>query len=438
MNYWWLNTVLTVELCVSVVAFHLIQYTAIDWDAYMQEVKGFLDGELDYMKLKGDTGPLVYPSGFVWSYSALYFITKGGVDVEMAQWLYMGMYLMVLTSVAYLYRSSGLRGRLFIRLLFTKRARSLYMFRLFNDCWAMFLLYLAVICFARGRKWTLGCLLYSMAVSVKMNIFLFAPGLFLVMCKSLPFKKVVSCLTVCALWQVLAGLPFLLESPKSYILRSFDLGRVFTYRWTVNFKRVSESVFVSSEFSKSLGVLVVISWIYVWICRWSKRAYRRRRDTEDGVGCGDGGEMVVGEYTGSDEDVFHNVTLTLMESNMVGVIFARSLHYQFFLWFFYIVPFVLSATRLPAVVKILAFMFIQYGFEVYPSTATSSTFILVGFFFVWLGLEFFPVCSAKSSPKKIEEPVSDVKKRKVGVATPSAAAAVQPRLKGSGAAERVR
>lgn len=31
--------------------------------AYMQEVGGYLGGELDYMKLKGDTGPLVYPAG---------------------------------------------------------------------------------------------------------------------------------------------------------------------------------------------------------------------------------------------------------------------------------------------------------------------------------------------------------------------------------------
>lgn len=33
--------------------------TEIDWKAYMQEVEGFLNGERDYTKLKGDTGPLV-------------------------------------------------------------------------------------------------------------------------------------------------------------------------------------------------------------------------------------------------------------------------------------------------------------------------------------------------------------------------------------------
>lgn len=43
--------------------------TEIDWVAYMQEVEGFLDGERNYRNLRGDTGPLVYPAGFVYVYS---------------------------------------------------------------------------------------------------------------------------------------------------------------------------------------------------------------------------------------------------------------------------------------------------------------------------------------------------------------------------------
>lgn len=40
-----------------------------------QEVKGVIDGERDYAMLRGDTGPLVYPAGFVYIYSALYYAT---------------------------------------------------------------------------------------------------------------------------------------------------------------------------------------------------------------------------------------------------------------------------------------------------------------------------------------------------------------------------
>ncbi|RWW05922.1 hypothetical protein GW17_00030779 [Ensete ventricosum] len=42
-------------------------------------VDGFLGGERHYTKLKGDTGPLVYPAGFLYVYSAIKFLTGGEV-----------------------------------------------------------------------------------------------------------------------------------------------------------------------------------------------------------------------------------------------------------------------------------------------------------------------------------------------------------------------
>lgn len=42
----------------------------------MEEVEGYLSGELDYSNLKGNTGPLVYPAGFVYLFTALRAITE--------------------------------------------------------------------------------------------------------------------------------------------------------------------------------------------------------------------------------------------------------------------------------------------------------------------------------------------------------------------------
>lgn len=53
--------------------------TKIDWDAYMAQVSGFLGGEREYGRLKGDTGPLVYPAGFLYVYSAVQTLTGGQV-----------------------------------------------------------------------------------------------------------------------------------------------------------------------------------------------------------------------------------------------------------------------------------------------------------------------------------------------------------------------
>ncbi|KAH0954689.1 hypothetical protein HN011_005994 [Eciton burchellii] len=59
------------EIVLNVLIIEKVPYTEIDWRAYMQEVEGFLNGTLDYSKLRGDTGPLVYPAGFVYIFSGL-------------------------------------------------------------------------------------------------------------------------------------------------------------------------------------------------------------------------------------------------------------------------------------------------------------------------------------------------------------------------------
>lgn len=45
-------------------------------------------GELDYVHLKGDTGPLVYPGGFVYLYSLFYYITGYGEYIKLAQYIF--------------------------------------------------------------------------------------------------------------------------------------------------------------------------------------------------------------------------------------------------------------------------------------------------------------------------------------------------------------
>jgi hypothetical protein len=55
--------------------------TEIDWIAYMQEVKHYLYGERNYINIYGDTGPLVYPAGFLYVFSALYYVTNHGANI---------------------------------------------------------------------------------------------------------------------------------------------------------------------------------------------------------------------------------------------------------------------------------------------------------------------------------------------------------------------
>lgn len=70
----------------------------------MQQVEQYLDGERDYMLIKGTTGPLVYPAAHVYIYSGLYRLTDGGNDIRKAQIIFAGLYLGVLSLVMACYR----------------------------------------------------------------------------------------------------------------------------------------------------------------------------------------------------------------------------------------------------------------------------------------------------------------------------------------------
>uniref|UniRef100_A0A2N9EC20 dolichyl-P-Man:Man5GlcNAc2-PP-dolichol alpha-1,3-mannosyltransferase n=1 Tax=Fagus sylvatica TaxID=28930 RepID=A0A2N9EC20_FAGSY len=78
-----------------------VPYTKIDWDAYMSQVSGFVGGERDYSNLKGDTGPLVYPAGFLYIYTAIQYVTGG--EVYPAQILFSLLYIINLGIVLFIY-----------------------------------------------------------------------------------------------------------------------------------------------------------------------------------------------------------------------------------------------------------------------------------------------------------------------------------------------
>lgn len=126
--------------------------TEIDWRAYMQEVEGWIGGDTDYMNLKGDTGPLVYPAGFMYVYRALRWATDGGVDIRAAQWIFLGVYLATQWLVLDIY-SKARPGPPWVTILLclSKRIHSLYVLRLFNDCVAMLLFYAAMSLMLRHK-----------------------------------------------------------------------------------------------------------------------------------------------------------------------------------------------------------------------------------------------------------------------------------------------
>jgi alpha-1,3-mannosyltransferase len=70
------------------------------------------------------------------------------------------------------------------------------------------------------------------------------------------------------------------------------------------------------------------------------------------------------------------VVYTMLVSNFVGVAFARTLHYQFYSWYFHAIPMLLwISPTYPVLIRIFICGIIEYAFNIFPATPTSSALL---------------------------------------------------------------
>jgi len=361
------------ECVINVWVIHNIKYTEIDWKAYMQEVEGTINGTYDYMQLKGDTGPLVYPAGFVYIFRVLYYITDHGVNIRLAQYMFAALYLWTILLVFNIYQKTKVLPpyMLFFMCCASYRIHSIFILRLFNDPVAMMFFYLAVNLFLSGY-WSIGSLVYSVAVSVKMNVLLFAPGLLMVMLAQNGIPSTLWHLTICAAVQLFLALPFLMVNPLGYLQRSFDLGRLFLFKWTVNWRFLPLDLFLNRYFHIMLLLLHLSVLMLFFITRW-KTMYG-------------GLKRIISSRRLSKQLPSNGIILPLFTANFIGMCFSRSLHYQFYVWYFHTLPYLLWWTQLPTVFRILLLGLLELCWNTYPSTIFSSSLLQLCHFIILIGL----------------------------------------------------
>jgi alpha-1,3-mannosyltransferase len=226
----------------------------------MEEVEGYESGERDYTKIQGCTGPLVYPAGFLYVFSFFKSLTENGTNILSAQLIFLIVYLLQMMIVLILYSWGKAPIITAFLLILSKRIHSIYMLRMFNDCIAIFLGYIAFYCFSQ-QQFSIGSFFYSFAVSIKMNMLLFAPGIFALYLLYTGYWGTMIQLSICASIQLIVGYPFLSRYPIQYLSKAFELSRVFMYKWTVNWKFLSEEIFLTKQLSIGLLLLTVIGKI---------------------------------------------------------------------------------------------------------------------------------------------------------------------------------
>lgn len=259
-------------------------------------------------------------------------------------------------------------------LILSKRLHSVFVLRCFNDCVAVFFLWLAIYCFQR-RLWTLGSLAYTWGLGVKMSLLLVLPAVAVVLFLGRGLAGSLRLAWLMAQVQLALAVPFLATNWRGYLGRAFELSRQFKFEWTVNWRMLGEDVFLAKSFSFALLISHAVLLAFA-ASRWMRparqplpamvRAVLRGKSPFTQRQQGQVSSRVTPSY----------VMTTLLSANFIGLLFARSLHYQFYAYLAWSTPYLLWLALPHPLFVFPLWLAQEWAWNVFPSTVISSSVVV--------------------------------------------------------------
>lgn len=256
------------------------------------------------------------------------------------------------------------------------------MLRCFNDCFATFFLWLAILLFQHG-SWLTGSLVYSWGVGIKMSLLLVLPMVGILIFFTQGVFGTVAVLGSMGALQLLTATPFL-RFPWAYLSRAFEFSRQFFFKWTVNWRFVGEDVFLSKQFSYTLLALHASVLLTFIVTRWLPPTGKSLPDVLRAT-------FSQNQNWGPLHKGFSPkyILTTILTANVIGLLFARSLHYQFYAYLAWSTPYLLWRSGQHPVSQYVLWAAQEWAWNVFPSTPLSSA-VVVGVMaitvaLVWIG-----------------------------------------------------
>jgi alpha-1,3-mannosyltransferase len=264
-------------------------------------------------------------------------------------------------------------------LILSKRLHSIFVLRLFNDCFAVFFLWVAIYVYQR-RIWTLGSMAYSWGLGIKMSLLLALPAIGVILFLARGVQASLKQAWLMAQLQIVIAFPFLPANAMGYLTKAFEFSRQFLFKWTVNWRFVGEDIFLSREFSVSLLVGHITTLALFAATRWLRPAEKPIMEL---VGNALKWEEPLGkmQHAISIRISPNYILTTILTANAIGMLFARSLHYQFYAYIALATPFLLWRSGMHPILQYLLWAGQEWAWNVYPST-DSSSMVVVGSLFV--------------------------------------------------------
>jgi alpha-1,3-mannosyltransferase len=172
---------------------------------------------------------------------------------------------------------------------------------------------------------------------------------------------------------MLLSLPFTLHNAQSYLSRAFEFTRQFLFKWTVNWRFVGEETFLSKSFSLTLLAAHISLLILFTTTRWLKPSQQSIPSIVASI--------LKPPTPAAQAKISARVTpgfilVTMLSANAIGMLCARSLHYQFYSWIVWATPALLWRAGYHPLLQYAFWGAQEYAWNVFPSTEFSSMVVV--------------------------------------------------------------
>ena len=304
----------------------------------------FLEGVRDYFELRGIQGPWHYPVLHLYTYTLIYWMTDDVYNPYPAIILATVTHLLVAYLAVKIYQEAfgkNSRNVLLVTIccLGTTTTANATKFAFWDSLNVMFI-YLCIYMLQKGYSY-LGFTFFYIALAYKLNVLLYLPGIMFIVSLNKGVWVSILCFLLWIVCHFILALQFTIHNYQTYFTRAFSIAKKFSLTGSIGHFWIGKHErhrFQEPWFALLFALAIFLNLLYVLIVRWAPLLHPERKfgltiflDSIGLIPCRK--QSKIGKISP------YFVAEVMFLSNLIGIVWARTVHRQFMIWYWFSIPF---------------------------------------------------------------------------------------------------
>ena len=326
-------------------------YWDMDYSSYREQAQQYLDGELNYKYIIGNRGQWYYPALHLYTYALIHQVTDNYMYPLPAILTVTAVHIFVCVFAVKIYQEAfgkDSKNVLLVLLwcLSTKPTINVTRYA-FSDDFNVLFTYIGIYLFQKHQN-LLGSIFIAIGLGYKMNVMMYLPALLLIVALSSGVIRATLYFIMVFILQEVWALEFNLAYPYEYNTYAFNLAKGFkweTSRIYLWIKYENKRFYRTIFYSVFLMILILLTCLYFLIVRWAPLLHKNRKFSMKLL-CQKISLWPIQICPDFEKQDPYFIAEAFFLCNFAGIVWARSLHQQFLIWYWFSIPFIMYTSLL--------------------------------------------------------------------------------------------